>query len=85
MVKYSAGNGQFNGFNTVTFWQSATEEQLSLPDAICAGDQGQKCSRPYKHILMPMFMQSDLVKQVKQIWINIIILCKPQILIETSS
>ncbi len=64
VVKYSAGNGFFNGYDSATFWQNATEEQLTVSDAECAGHSGKKCSRPYKHLLMPKLMQSDLVKQV---------------------
>ncbi len=64
VVKYSAGKGLYNGYDTLTFWQSTPAGDITLPDDACAADVTQNCSRPYKHSLMPFFWESHAVKEV---------------------
>ena len=64
VVKYSAGNSQYNSLNMADFY-STDAYTASFPDDICGVDPAEKCSRPHKHTLQKKLLANDDVKEVK--------------------
>ena len=64
IVKYSAGNSDYNNVTSLADFYSTDSYTASFPDDIFGADPAQKCDRPYKHSLQKELLGNDDVTQV---------------------
>ena len=64
IVKYSAGNSDYNNVTSLADFYSTDSYTASFPDDLCGVDPAEKCDRPHKHILQKELLAHDDVTQV---------------------
>ena len=63
VVKYSAGNSEYNSLDMAEFYTTVSYTS-SFPDDNCGVDPAEKCNRPYKHTLQKELLARDDVVEV---------------------